>query len=95
MIKKYLSLALGFLATVGTLLAKIFYDKAKRERKAKEKFQRQVEHAKHVDEQDNAIESEFRSRRADALNEIKDSNYSTELSSPNDGWLPDNEDDTK
>lgn len=76
---------LGFVATVlGFFVIKQNRDKWKdRAERAEAKSHRIVVAAK----KENELTQETRSRRADAVNEIEEKGFSTDLANPNDRWV--------
>ena len=82
-IRAYWSLGVGLL--IATLLAtvKILAASAKKHKKRAKRANAQAKHAHAVAEKDNEFEGQKRSRRADAVKEIKEAGTSKELSEPN------------
>ena len=82
-IKAYWSIGLALLVTGLLAAVKILAAKAKRQKKRADNAVAQVKHAHAVAEKDNEFEGQKRSRRADAVKEIKEAGTSKELSEPN------------
>ena len=81
----------GFVVTaLSFLLLKEQRDSA---RAAAKKYRKQAEHAATVAKEDNEIEADITSRRAEAVKEIRESGHSDFLANPNDDWLRDDETD--
>ncbi len=76
-IKNRLLLILGGLLTASVFLLQIFGSRMKRLKRQKEQAEAQADKLQIVMEQDNEIEEQTRSRRADALKEINDSGDSS------------------
>ena len=80
-IKVWASILLGFVVTaLGFFVMKGQRDRA---RDAVERYKAKAHHANIVAQKDNEIEEQTRSRRADALNEIRGTGSSDLLANPN------------
>lgn len=82
-IRRYWSSALGLLVAGLAVAAKYYKTKAKKQKKRADRAVAQVKHDRAVAEGDNELEGQFRSRRAEAVKEIKTKGSTKELSEPN------------
>ena len=82
-IRAYWSLGVGLLVAGLLATVKILAASAKKHKKRAKRANAQVKHAHAVAEKDNEFEGQKRSRRADAVKEIKEAGTSKELSEPN------------
>ena len=87
-LKLYLYAALAFVVTALGLSTKYFKDKAEREKRGRKRAEKQLEHASEVIEQDNVIDVEFKSRRADVAQELKEGGNPTVFTNPNSMFDP-------
>ena len=85
-IRQYWSLGVGLLVAGLLATVKILAASTKKYKKRAKRAVAQAKHAHAVAEKDNEFEGQKRSRRADAVNEIKESGASKELSEPNKKW---------
>ena len=83
-VSRYWSLGLGLLVAGLATAAKYYKAKAKKHKKRADNAVAQVKRDHAIAEGDNELECQFRSRRAEALNEIKTKGATKELSEPND-----------
>ena len=83
-ISRYWSLGVGLLVTGLLATVNILAAKAKKQKKRADNAVAQVKRDHAIAEGDNELEGQFRSRRAEALNEIKTKGATKELSEPND-----------
>ena len=82
-ISRYWSLGLGLLVAGLATAAKYYKEKAKKQKKRADNAVAQVKRDHAIAEKDNELEGQFRSRRAEAVKEIKQTGASKELSEPN------------
>lgn len=66
-----------------SVAVKFFAGKWKTEKRRRKRVEKNLEHAAEVIEKDNVIDVEFRSRRADVANELKEGRSPTVFTDPN------------
>ena len=82
-VSRYWSSALGLLVTGLLLTVKYLAEKAKRQKKRADNAVARVKRDHAIAEGDNELEGQFRSRRAEAQQEIEKTGATKELSEPN------------
>ena len=83
-VSRYWSVGLGLLVTGLAATAKYYKAKAKKQKKRADNAVARVKRDHAIAEGDNELEGQVRSRRAEAVNEIKEKGFTKELSEPND-----------
>lgn len=94
-LKMYAAAAVVFLLTTLAVIAKYFQGKASREKRKRRAAEAHRDHVQKVAKADKEISQQTKSRRADALNEIKQKGHSDLLSDPSNSkhWMHDSDSD--